>query len=139
MVSELIWKKIWLFLGITFMLISIFMIFFGPLLASITGTKPFSDRARAMINFFWIWMFIYNGLGFILLYKDTEKYEILLILAIPAGIIFTILQIIYINIGYFEFVLSEVIWAVSSLIWVIISILYFFDKKRILSGANEND
>ena len=130
MVSEQIWKKIWLFLGIVFMLISSFMIFFAPLLALITGTKPFSDRARSMINFFWIWMFIYNGLGFLLLYKDTEKYKILLILAIPAGIIFTILQIIYIIIGYFEFVLSEIIWAVSSLKWSIISILYFFDKKK---------
>ena len=130
MVSEEIWKKIWLFMGIIFMSISIFMLFFAPWLASITGTKPFSDRARAMISFFWIWMFIYNGLGFILLYKNTEKYKILLILAIPAGIIFTILQIIYIIIGFFEFVLSEVIWAVSSLIWVIISILYFFDKNK---------
>ena len=130
MVSEQIWKKIWLFLGIAFIVISLFMLFFAPWLASITGTEPFSDRARAMISFFWIWMFIYNGLGFILLYEDTEKYKILLILAIPAGILFTILQIIYIIIGYFEFVLSEVIWALSSLIWVILSILYFYDKKK---------
>lgn len=137
MVSEQIWKKIWLFLGIVFIVISSFMIFFAPLLALITGTKPFSDRARAMINFFWIWMFIYNGLGFLLLYKDTEKYKILLILAIPAGITFTTLQTIYIIIGYFEFVLSEIIWAVSSLIWTIIPILYFFDKKKkTLDGAN---
>ncbi|MFX1298011.1 MAG: hypothetical protein ACFFD2_24570, partial [Promethearchaeota archaeon] len=90
----------------------------------------FSDRARAMISFFWIWMFIYNGIGFILLYKNTEKYKILLILAIPSGMIFTILQIIYIVIGFFEFVFSEIIWAVSSLIWSIIAIAYFFDKKR---------
>jgi hypothetical protein len=130
MVPENIWKKIWLFLGIIFTFISIFMIFFAPLLASITGTKPFSDRARAMINFFWIWMFIYNGIGFILLYKDTEKYKILLILAIPAGFIFTILQIIYIMIGYFEFVFSEFLWAICSLIWVILAILYFFDIKK---------
>lgn len=130
MISEKIWKGVFLFLGVGFMLISIFMLFFAPWLASIAGTKPFSNRNRAMISFFWIWMFIYNGLGFILLYKDTEKYKILLILAIPAGIIFTILQIIYIIIGFFEFVLSEVIWAVSSLIWVIISILYFFDKNK---------
>ncbi len=130
MVSERIWKTIWLILGITFMFISIFMLFFGPLLASIAGTKPFSDRARAMISFFWIWMFIYNGLGYILLYRDIEKYKILLILAIPAGVLFTILQIFYILMGYFEFVLSEVIWATSSLIWSIISILYFVDKKK---------
>ena len=130
MVSAQIWKKIWLFFGIFFIFISIFMIFFGPWLASITGTKPFSDRARAMINFFWIWMFIYNGLGFILLYKNTEKYKILLILAIPAGITFTILQIIYIIIGYFEFVLSEIVWAISSLVWSTIAILYFFDTKK---------
>ncbi|MCK4688330.1 MAG: hypothetical protein KAT66_09375 [Candidatus Lokiarchaeota archaeon] len=130
MVSEQIWKKIWLLFGIVFMFISIFMIFFGPWLASITGTKPFSDRARAMINFFWIWMFIYNGLGFLLLYKNTEKYKILLILAIPAGITFTILQIIYIILGYFEFVLSEIVWAISSLVWSTIAILYFFDKKK---------
>jgi len=130
MLSDQIWKKIWLFFGIVFIFISLFMIFFGPLLASVTGTKPFSDRARAMINFFWIWMFIYNGIGFILLYKNTEKYEILLILAIPAGIVFTILQIVYIIIGYFELVFSEIIWAVSSLVWVIVAILYFFDKKN---------
>ncbi len=130
MVSEQIWKKIWLLFGIVFMFISIFMIFFGPWLASITGTKPFSDRARAMINFFWIWMFIYNGLGFILLYKNIEKYKILLLLAIPAGITFTILQIIYIILGYFEFVLSEIVWAISSLVWSTIAILYFFDKKK---------
>ena len=130
MISERIWKRIWLFFGIVFIFISIFMIFFGPLLASVTGTKPFSDRAKAMINFFWIWMFIYNGIGFILLYKNTEKFKILLILAIPAGFIFTILQIVYIIIGYFEFVFSEIIWAVSSLIWSIVSVLYFFDKKK---------
>ena len=138
MISEQIWKKIWLFLGIVFMLISIFMIFFAPLLASITGTKPFSDRARAMISFFWIWMFIYNGVGFVLLYKDTEKYEILLILAIPAGIAFTILQTIYIIMGYFELVLSEIIWALCSLIWTILAILYFFDKKKISKSDNNN-
>jgi len=130
MVSEDVWKKIWLFLGIVFIIISIFMLCFAPWLASITGTTPFSDRARAMISFFWIWMFLYNGLGFILLYKDTEKYKILLILAIPAAIIFTILQTIYIIIGYFEFVVSEIIWAVCALIWSIISILYLLDTKR---------
>ncbi len=130
MVSEQIWKKIWLIFGIAFIFISIFMIFFGPLLASITGTKPFSDRARAMINFFWIWMLIYNGIGFILLYKNIEKYKILLILAIPAGVIFTILQIIYISIGYFEFVFSEIIWVISSFLWSIASCLYFFDKRK---------
>jgi len=106
------------------------MIFFGPLLASITGTKPFSDRARAMISFFWIWMFIYNGIGFVLLSKNTEKYKILLILAIPAGTIFTILQIVYIIVGYFEFVVSEVIWAVSSLLWTVLCVLYFLDKRN---------
>ncbi|MFX1575114.1 MAG: hypothetical protein ACFFB0_20445 [Promethearchaeota archaeon] len=130
MISDQIWKKIWLFFGIVFMFIPIFMIFFGPLLASVTGTKPFSDRARAMISFFWIWMFIYNGIGSILLYKNIEKYKVLLILAIPAGFIFTILQIVYIIIGYFEFVFSEVIWAISSLVWAILSVLYFFDKRN---------
>ena len=130
MISDQIWKKIWLFFGIIFMFLSIFMIFFGPLLASITGTKPFSDRARAMISFFWIWMFIYNGIGFVLLSKNTEKYKILLILAIPAGTIFTILQIVYIIVGYFEFVVSEVIWAVSSLLWTVLCVLYFLDKRN---------
>ena len=130
MISNRIWKKIWLFFGIVFIFISIFMIFFAPLLASITGTKPFSDRARAMISFFWIWMLIYNGIGYVLLYKNTEKYEIILILSIPAGLIFTILQIIYIIIGYFELVFSEIIWAVSSLVWAIVSILYFFFDKK---------
>jgi hypothetical protein len=129
MISDRIWKKIWLIFGIAFIFISLFMIFFAPLLALVTGTKPFSNRARAMINFFWIWMFIYNGIGYILLYKNTKKYEILLILAIPAGIIFTILQVIYIIIGYFELVISEIMWALISLIWAVVSILYFFNKK----------
>jgi hypothetical protein len=130
MVSEQTWNKIWLILGIFFMFLSIFMLFFGPWLASITGTTPFSNRARAMISFFWIWMFIYNGLGFILLYKDTKKYEILLILAIPASILFLILQTFYIIIGYFELVFSEILWAVSSLIWIVLIILYYVDKKH---------
>lgn len=130
MLSMRIWKKISLFLGICFILIPIFMIFFGPWLATITKTKPFSGRARAMISFFWIWMFIYNGIGYILQYKDSEKCEILLVLAIPAAIVFTILQIIYLSIGYFELVLSEIIWAVCRLIWTILSLLYFIDKKN---------
>ena len=130
MISDRIWKKIWLIFGIAFVFVSLFMIFFAPLLASVTGTEPFSDRARAMINFFWIWMFIYNGIGYILLYKNTKKYEILLILAIPAGFIFTTLQVIYILIGYFEPVFSEILWAIISLIWAVLSILYFFNKKN---------
>ena len=129
MISDRIWKKIWLIFGIAFIFISLFMIFFAPLLASVTGTKSFSDRARVMINFFWIWMFIYNGIGYILLYKNTKKYEILLLLAIPAGLIFATLQIIYIIIGYFELVFSEITWAIISIIWVILSILYFINKK----------
>jgi hypothetical protein len=130
MVSEQVWKKVWLFSGILFMGIPIFMLFFEPSLESIMGTESFSTRARAMISFFWIWMFIYNGIGFILLYKNTEKYEVLLILGIPAGTIFTILQSIYIILGYFELVISEVLWAIISLIWSIIAILYFVDKKK---------
>jgi len=130
LVSENIWKKVWLFFGLIFIFISIFMIFCGPLLASITGTAPFSDRARAMISFFWIWMFIYNGIGNFFLYKDIEKNKVLLILSIPAGFIFTILQTIYMIIGYFEFVISEVIWAILPLIWSITIIIYFFDQKK---------
>ncbi|MCK4239744.1 MAG: hypothetical protein KAX33_11510 [Candidatus Lokiarchaeota archaeon] len=130
MVSKNIWKKVWLFFGIIFIFISIFMIFFGPLLASITGTAPFSDRARAMISFLWIWMFIYNGIGNFFLYRDIEKNKVLLILGIPAGLAFTILQSIYMVIGYFEIVLSEVIWAILPLIWSIIIIIYFLDQKK---------
>lgn len=130
MVSKNIWKKVWLFFGIIFIFISIFMIFFGPLLASITGTTPFSDRARAMISFLWIWMFIYNGIGNFFLYRDIEKNKVLLILGIPAGLAFTILQSIYMVIGYFEIVLSEVIWAILPLIWSIIIIIYFLDQKK---------
>lgn len=130
MVSENIWKKVWLFFGIIFIFISIFMIFCGPLLASITGTAPFSDRARAMISFLWIWMFIYNGIGNFFLYRDIEKNKVLLILGIPAGLAFTILQSIYMVIGYFEIVLSEVIWAILPLIWSIIVIIYFLDQKK---------
>jgi hypothetical protein len=107
------------------------MLLFAPCLASITTTKPFSTRARAMISFFWIWMFIYNGLGYILLYRNAKKYEVLLMLAIPAGLTFTIMQVLYISMGYFEFVLSEIIWALSGLIWTIITVFYFIDKRKI--------
>jgi hypothetical protein len=111
MVSESVWKKIWLFFGIFFIFIAVFMIFWGPALASVTGTQPFSDRARAMISFLWIWMLIYNGIGNLFVYQDMVKNEVLLILGVPAGLAFTILQSIYMGIGYFEFVVSEVIWA----------------------------
>jgi len=130
MISENLWKKIWLIFGISFTSIAIFMLFFAPVLASIVGTKPFSARARAMISFFWIWMIIYNGIGNILLYKNMEKYEIIIILGIPAGFSFTILQIIYIAIGYFEFVFTEVIWAIIPLIWSLLNILYIINKRK---------
>jgi hypothetical protein len=76
-------------------------------------------------------MFIYNGLGYILLYRNAKKYEVLLMLAIPAGLTFTIMQVLYISMGYFEFVLSEIIWALSGLIWTIITVFYFIDKRKI--------
>ncbi len=130
MFSEKIWKKIWLIFGITFTFVALFMIFFAPVLASLVGTKPFSARARAMISFFWLWMIIYNGIGNILLYKNMKKYEILIILGIPAGFSFSILQITYIAIGYFEFVFTEVMWAILPLIWSLLNILYMIDKRK---------
>lgn len=130
MISESIWKKVWLFFGIAFLSIGFFMIFFAPVLASFTGTAPFSDRARAMISFFWVWMIIYNGIGNFLLYKNMEKYEILIILGIPAGFTFTILQISFLVMQLFEFVISEVIWAIIPSIWSIICVIYLNKKRK---------
>jgi hypothetical protein len=89
------WKIVWLVWGIMFTLIALTFLFLGPSIASVTGTIPFSGRARAMISFFWIWMLIYNGVGSFFLYKDLEKNEILIKLAVPAGIIFSTLQYTY--------------------------------------------
>ena len=130
MVFESIWKKIWLFFGISFMSIAVFMIFFAPVLASFTGTTPFSDRARAMISYFWVWMIIYNGIGNFLLYKNMEKYECLIILGVPAGFSFTILQITYMVMQLFEFVISEVIWAILPSIWSIACLIYLIQQKE---------
>lgn len=104
------------------------MLFFAPALAVVTGTKPFSARARAMISFLWIWMFIYNGIGNLLVYQDMEKNEVLLKLGVPAGLAFTMLQFLYLGLGYFEFVVSEVMWAILPLIWVLLILLYFRTK-----------
>lgn len=128
MISKSGWKKIWLIFGILFIFISIFMIFGAPTLTAVTGTKPFSVRARAMINFFWIWMLIYNGIGNLFVYQNMEKNENLLKLGIPAGLAFSILQSLYMGLGYFEYVFSEVMWAVLPLIWVIIIFIYFLTK-----------
>jgi hypothetical protein len=129
MISEKTWKRVWLSFGILFISISVFMLLLAPWLASLTGTTPFSNRARAMISFFWVWMFIYKGVGFLYLAKDPTKYEILLLLAIPAGIIFSILQISYIILGLFELVISEVLWALIPLISSTIGVFYIYDKK----------
>ena len=124
------WKIIWLVWGILFTLIALSFLFLGPSIASVTGTLPFSDRARAMINFFWIWMLIYNGIGSFFLYKDMEKNEILIKLAVPAGIIFSVLQYTYIAIGYFELVLSEIIWGIPPIVWSILSLIYLIKKNK---------
>jgi hypothetical protein len=130
MFSEKLWKKIWLIFGVSFISVAIFMLLFAPMLASVVGTKPFSSRSRAMISFFWLWMIIYNGIGNILLYKNMKRYEILIILGIPAGFSFSILQTTYIAIGYFEFVFTEVMWAIIPLIWSLFNIVYLIDKKE---------
>jgi hypothetical protein len=131
MVSKTVWKRIWLFSGIFFIVIPVFMILAGPMLASVTGTTPFTGSALAMIRFFWIWMLIYNGIGLLFVYRDMEKNEALLKLGFVAGLAFTILQSIYVAIGIFPFIVSEVIWAVIPLIWTIIVLIYFVTKERV--------
>jgi hypothetical protein len=111
MISENTWKKIWLLFGVFFILISITMLIGGPVLASITGTEPFSDRARAMISFLWVWMLIYNGIGSFLL-------------------AFAALQIMYIAVGYFELVPSEILWAVLPLIWAVLCFVHILGRRR---------
>ena len=130
MISENTWKKIWLLFGVFFILISIMMLIGGPVLASITGTEPFSDRARAMISFLWVWMLIYNGIGSFLLYRDIDKCEILLLLGVPAGLAFAALQIMYIAVGYFELVPSEILWAVLPLIWAVLCFVHILSRRR---------
>jgi len=115
------WKIVWLVWGILFILIALTFLFLGPSIASITGTVPFSDRARAMISFFWIWM---------LMYKDMEKNEILIKLAVPAGIIFSILQYTYIALGHFELVASEIIWGIPPIVWSVLSLIYLIKKNK---------
>jgi hypothetical protein len=124
------WKIVWLVWGIVFILIALTFLFLGPSIASVTGTIPFSGRARAMISFFWIWMIIYNGVGSFLLYKNMEKNEILIKLAVPAGIIFSILQYTYIAIGYFELVVSEIIWGIFPIAWSVLSFIYLIKKDK---------
>ena len=130
MISEKIWKMIWLIFGTSYFFIAIFMLFFAPMLASAVGTEPFDNRARAMISFLWIWILIYNGIGNFILYKDMEKHHVLIILGVPAGFIFTILQIFYMVIGLFEFVFTEVIWAILPAIWSILCFIYLFEKRK---------
>lgn len=132
MVSKSVWKKIWLFGGILFILMALFMIFGGCILAEVTGTTPLTGVALAMTRFFWIWMLIYNGIGLLFIYQDIEKNEILLKLGFLSGLVFTILQSIYVAIGIFPFIVSEVVWAVILLIWTIIILVYFLTKQ----GAN---
>jgi hypothetical protein len=124
------WKIVWLVWGILFTLIALTFLFLGPSIASVTGTLAFSGRARAMISFFWIWMLIYNGVGSFFLYKDMEKNEILIKLAVPAGFIFSILQYTYIIIGYFELVVSEIIWGIPPIIWSALSLIYLIRKNK---------
>jgi len=124
------WKIVWLIWGILFTLIALSFLFLGPSIASITGTVPFSDRARAMISFFWIWMLIYNGVGSFFLYKNIEKNDILIKLAVPAGIIFSVLQYTYIALGHFELVVSEIIWGIPPIIWSVLSLIYLIKKNK---------
>jgi len=100
----------------------------GSTLAEVTGTPPFTSSALAMTRFFWIWMLIYNGIGLLFVYQDMEKNEVLLKLGFLSGAVFTILQSIYVAIGIFPFVASEVVWAVIPLLWMIIILTYFLTK-----------
>ena len=131
MVSKSVWRRIWLVGGIVFIAIPVFMIVAGPKLASVTGTTPFTGAALAMIRFFWIWMLIYSGIGCLFVYRDMEKNQALLKLGFLAGLAFAILQSIYIAVGIFPFILSEVVWAVIPLIWAIIVLIYFLTKQRL--------
>lgn len=131
MVSKSVWRRIWLVGGIVFIAIPVFMIVAGPKLASVTGTTPFTGAALAMIRFLWIWMLIYSGIGCLFVYRDMEKNEALLKLGFLAGLAFAILQSIYIAVGIFPFILSEVVWAVIPLAWAVIILIYFLTKQSV--------
>jgi hypothetical protein len=51
-------------------------------------------------------------------------------LAVPAGFIFSILQYTYIIIGYFELVVSEIIWGIPPIIWSALSLIYLIRKNK---------
>jgi len=91
---------------------------------------PFPNRARSMITFFLVWMLIYNGFGSFFLYKDMEKNDILIKLAVHTGIIFSALQYTYIAIGYFELVVSEIILGIFPIIWSVLSSTYLVNSNK---------
>ena len=76
-------------------------------------------------------MLIYSGIGCLFVYQDIEKNEALLKLGFLAALVFTILQSVYMAMGISPFILSEVVWAVVSLIWTIIILIYFLTKQRL--------
>ena len=76
-------------------------------------------------------MLIYSGIGLLFVYRDMEKNQALLKLGFVAALALTILQSIYMAIGIFPFILSEVAWAVIPLIWTIIALIYFVTKDRV--------
>ena len=131
MVSESIWKKIWLIIGISFIGIAIFMIFGGPMLAATMGYDPpvSSPAGFAMVRFFWIWMGIFNGIGFFFIYLDMKKNEDLLKLEGLACLIFSILQIIYLGLGIFPLIGIEILWALIPGILAVIIFIYFYERR----------
>jgi Fe2+ transport system protein B len=68
--------------------------------------------------------------GGFLLCNETDKYEILLLLAVLAGLVFAALQTICMAVSYFGRVPSGALSVVLPLIWSILCFVYILNRGR---------
>ena len=71
--------------------------------------------------------------GDFLLRNETDKYEILLLLGVPAGLAFAVLQTICMAVSYFGLVPSEALSVVFPLIWSILCFVHILNRGRRLT------
>ncbi|MGY5861114.1 MAG: hypothetical protein RTU09_01885 [Candidatus Thorarchaeota archaeon] len=65
-----------------------------------------------------------------LLCNETDKYEILLLLGVSAGLVFAVLQTICMAVSYFGLVPSEALSVVLPLIWSILCFVPILNRGR---------
>lgn len=71
--------------------------------------------------------------GGFLLCNETDKYEILLLLGVPAGLAFAVLQTICMAVSYFGLVPSETLSVVLPLIWSTLYFVHILNRGRRLT------